>query len=463
MRAYLCTFLAVLALSFSGSARAFDGPYYYRLLGRLQSEPLLQGIRTLRIDTYDQESGGSALYSNFSDTYLMTDGVFNDTHVEADPTPDTPRFHEMEYGGEVLGPRREVLDAPYALNALRLDGLTGDGFVTSGGTVTGDLGVPSGQISLGPSESWAKLTLYEDVSNYIGLGAQDETLDFLVDPYSMAMTLTDEGQLGVGIPSPEYTLDVGYLNGATMALRKSLDAGARRMELWQLFSYGALVAFNSDLYIQSLDGDLIFQPDQGNVSIGSTESHDEKLHVTGAIRSSGTSDTPSLRLVNTEGMEWRIVSYSDGNLNFWNGGNRLSIDSTGQVGVGDPTPEAKLHVNGDLNVEGVIEVTGQSSGFFPKPAYASNWFTLGSAVSGGSVLFYHNLGGNADDYIVELERRSSNLPNYIRHNRNIGTDTYVSTIETTNGYYYEHLTNTTIRVTSTSGSTTDSFRFRIWR
>lgn len=72
------------------------------------------------------------------------------------------------------------------------------------------------------------------------------------------------------------------------------------------------------------------------------------LEVAGPIVSSGTGAVPSIRLANTVYDEWRITSYDDNKLLFWNGVNRMAIDQNGNVGIGTDSPGSyKLAVNGN--------------------------------------------------------------------------------------------------------------------
>ncbi len=87
------------------------------------------------------------------------------------------------------------------------------------------------------------------------------------------------------------------------------------------------------------------------------------------------------------------------------------------------------------------------------PTYDSDWHALGVRPDPIAVEFAHNLGGNADDYLVSLECRD---------------DTSLGTYECTdqgfnvNALWYG-LTNTTVKVYATSGSRPDDVRVRIWQ
>ena len=54
---------------------------------------------------------------------------------------------------------------------------------------------------------------------------------------------------------------------------------------------------------------------------------------------------------------------------------------------------------GDVNIDGGLNVTGQATGFFPRPAYDSGWVDIsGAAVT----TLTHSLGGDIDRYFVDF-------------------------------------------------------------
>ncbi|GIW68655.1 MAG: hypothetical protein KatS3mg100_149 [Candidatus Parcubacteria bacterium] len=110
----------------------------------------------------------------------------------------------------------------------------------------------------------------------------------------------------------------------------------------------------------------LFVAESGNIGIGIT-TPTEKLDVTGNIKLSGviklpdgTAAAPSLTFTN------------DTNTGLYRGGNdilrlvtagqdRVTIDASGNVGIGTMVPNYKLDVNGDINAGGVLRIAGQST------------------------------------------------------------------------------------------------------
>jgi hypothetical protein len=100
----------------------------------------------------------------------------------------------------------------------------------------------------------------------------------------------------------------------------------------------------------------------GNVGIG-TNSPSHKFHVlaqdaVGLFESSGTQ--AFLRLSTNEGLDNRveITNRPGGILTLWcaGGGDVFNLTKAGNVGIGTPTPNAKLHVIGDTLISGGITV-----------------------------------------------------------------------------------------------------------
>lgn len=72
-----------------------------------------------------------------------------------------------------------------------------------------------------------------------------------------------------------------------------------------------------------------------------------------------------------------------------------------------------VHADGDLYVTGAFRGNiGEGGAPFPRPAYDSGWHAI---AKGGDLTFNHNLGGNRDDYVVDLQFKdnSGKVHNYL--------------------------------------------------
>jgi hypothetical protein len=91
---------------------------------------------------------------------------------------------------------------------------------------------------------------------------------------------------------------------------------------------------------------------------------------------------------------------------------------------------------------------------FPRPAYDSGWINMPATGSAPyTTTLTHNLGGNVDDYVVDLQYKASGLGETNVTNARIG-DTF----------YYSYLTTTSVKLTGpiSPKSVTVSLRLRIW-
>jgi hypothetical protein len=156
------------------------------------------------------------------------------------------------------------------------------------------------------------------------------------------------------------------------------------------------------------------------------------------------------------------ITYGTGKDQFVNP-NMMYLDSLGNVGVGTRTPGAKLGVDGDLKVTGAykgdIESTSGSDGApFPRPAYDSGWRSI---ATGATLELTHDIGGDRDNYVVDLQFWDSNM--------GINTCAYGGdNFEWSNdlvykGAYYKSLTTSVIQIYRRPDDYyADKVRVRIW-
>jgi len=147
--------------------------------------------------------------------------------------------------------------------------------------------------------------------------------------------------------------------------------------------------------------------------------------------------------------------------------------STDNVGIGTSSPTEKLTVNGNLKVEGTgngvtfpdgTQQTTACTGF-PSPNYDSGWV----AYSGNEIVLTHNLGGNIDNYVVDLTMKDGNGPHIgaLGGDWRVGVITHIPLLEPTWGWeqagvHWKNLTATTVKINSGFTYAVDSIRLRIW-
>ena len=234
------------------------------------------------------------------------------------------------------------------------------------------------------------------------------------------MTLSNGGRVGINTTTPSSKLHVKgtwITNEGILVI--DADSGTRYSGLTMQnngTAYGYLYHDNTDsyvdLYASSTTGLRFSTADTarmvitsgGNVGIGTT-SPGAKLHVQGiidwssGIRAQGnTANGVGLGLLNDAGKNWFFISTgaSNGgganNLGIYEqaGDYRMYIKSGGNVGIGTTSPAAKLHVDGDAIITGII--TAQE--FHTEFVSASIIYQSGSTKFGDTADDTHSFTGS---------------------------------------------------------------------
>jgi hypothetical protein len=134
------------------------------------------------------------------------------------------------------------------------------------------------------------------------------------------------------------------------------------------------------------------------------------------------------------------------------------LEVTGSV-VARGNLEVAGTYDGDLELDGAfkgnIDSASSSDGApFPRPAFDSGWV---DAPAGHDTRIDHDIGGDADDYFVDMQVRYLGKPS----NKSIGGDTRSAT--TAYGTYYYGLTNEAVWINRYSDDTSaERVRIRIW-
>ncbi len=98
---------------------------------------------------------------------------------------------------------------------------------------------------------------------------------------------------------------------------------------------------------------------------------------------------------------------------------------------------------------------------FPAPVWDSGWITQ----TPGYSTYTHNVGGDTDNYIVDMQFKDAQSANYGVNNRGVGLDyVWLGSANDQDGGFWNELTNTQIEVyIGGDGGNEDAFRIRIWR
>lgn len=141
---------------------------------------------------------------------------------------------------------------------------------------------------------------------------------------------------------------------------------------------------------------------KGKVGIGAVPP-DTQLHVFGSGNVVTVGDTSSGLILQAIGGASSVIGWGalgDAGLPWYNDlalranaePTGVYIKKSGKVGIGTKNPDATLDVNGDLIVRGNMS--------FPPPSYNSGWTVISKD---STVVLTHNLGGNPDNYVVQLD------------------------------------------------------------
>lgn len=184
------------------------------------------------------------------------------------------------------------------------------------------------------------------------------------------MRITNSGSVGIGTETPLSKLSVSGANsGAPSTTEKGIlsvinSAGS------QGISFGTYGASAYNMYLQSIDSRsgfngvsaLLLNPIGGNVGIGMINPA-VGLSVQGSasyglihVISSSANGEASIQFKSSDDIDadsWVVgknISLTGDQFSIWRGSNRFIINTSGDVGIGTETPNAKLEVKGQFRL-----------------------------------------------------------------------------------------------------------------
>jgi len=300
-----------------------------------------------------------------------------------------------------------------------------------------DIYFDGGNVGIGTANPGATLDVRGNIKVDQKIQAYDSGgLELATDEGSTRLYIPDSGHVGIGGMTPSFPFhvkkwyDTGWISGI-----HNLGTAAQ--------AHGLIVRADGGdpLLVQSASTDVLSTKQSGNVGIGTTEPSGSLYPESTTLEIAG--NAPSIVLDDELGSAQDDFEISNG------GDKVLFRDATDGINI------LSIGLTGDS--QGKIDVcSNEIKNYygFPRPAYDSGWVAVAAS---SETDFTHNLGGNVDNYVVDMQMKAGGTG---INNANIGTN---STGEYWYGAYWSNLTTTRIRVHRFRDDlTAEQIRIRIW-
>jgi hypothetical protein len=454
----------------------------------------VNGTVSIVFRIYNQQSGGTTLWQETHNSIQVQEGIFSVLLGSVTPFPATlfegdSRWLgiKVESDAEMI-PRSRIASVAYAVRAEKAAEAETAGYAATAGSAPADndwgvnganVYIPSGSVGIGTDSPSSPLHVYSSTGDtnvtiesdggdavlevdgtdayvsfqhngadkgYVGYRTAGDYLYL----YKGGYVVVKDGKLGVGEMDPQTKLDVyGDVRIANTIIARdssglefATDDATSRLKIDDNGNLGiGTTTPNHPVHAKKASGnyEVKIETDSGEADLfldGTSGNSTVTFQQKGTYRGSVGYDT-------TNGY---LFLYEDG---------KVVVDN-GRLGVGTDSPTETLEVNGS------VKVTGRCYGTFPRPAYDSGWVGLSAP---GEKTLTHNVGGNVDNYVVDMIFKDSAVDGYgvsivhfggYRDTKDIGTGDF-------RGAYYRNLTSTQVTVYRYGDAyAADYVRIRIW-
>lgn len=490
------TFAIVLVTVILSNAQVPQLINYQGKLKDASGNPVDDTVK-MQFSMYDAETGGTGLWAE-TQTVQVTDGLFNVLLGSVNPIP-----YSVFSGAEVylelkvrsdpaMTPRQRLVSVGYAMHADDADKLGGNNAANFVRSVDG-VSPQNGNIDL---VEGSNVTIESDPQNKTitisaagGSGGGDLTLPYTGTTESSAtafsVTNTGTGRAGyfkINNSSNNNQAIYGETNGLGRVGHFRITNANNNLEAVAASTQGGGPAL-SGYTVGS--GYAVYGRTDGAGEAGHFEinnSSNSTYALYGETNGTGTGvygkHSSSGNYGSLGGFNYGVRGVSAENFGVY--GSCTTAQGTGIYGYGTKSGiigasaygvavEGRcsngdaLRAEGDLYVTGayrgdISSTSGSDGAPFPRPAYDSGWISIDR---GEKKVLTHNIGKDVDNYVVDMQIKSTTIDNYGISNRGVGGDD-AGAIDF-KGVFWQKLTTNTITVTrKEDDSSADFIRIRIW-